>query len=358
MNVTTATLMTSCGWCGTACAPIRPGMMCPEVMIERINKKCVSVNGNCTIQTVTSTPAADTPCGSDAMCPSGQRCVSLPAAKCAEGAPCLMSERVCRSVDSVTRCDNNQICPTGMHCGTTGDMTCAQGQSCTVAIPVCVPDAIPTSGKEILCYNNASFCPSDQSCVKESITATDNCGYDQNSGLAYPCQQAVKYVCRPKTTGMPTNLSFDGAKLTWMPGKGGLPQVVNVGTDKAAVFAGCPNGECAFATGALSSTQNSIVVSENLLPNTIYYIMVANWDGANIKNGASIEYVKPTNSIPTGDGKADLVDFAIWKNEYLTFLQNPVTSFDSSMRKSDFNKDGKVDLVDFSIWKSVYLSNQ
>ncbi len=480
MNVTSATSTAiGCGWCGTVCGPIKSGMMCPMIAVSA-EKRCVNLNGVCTIQTTTTTttspmtcadlqkagltgqnyfsmclsngypkvcfnkysgvyqgcgqndlntctdnnlnaavniqcdsslaamptPVADIPCGSDAMCPSGQHCVSLPAAKCGSGAPCLMNQRVCRSVDSVTRCDNNQICPTGMHCNTTGDKTCAQGQSCTVVAPVCVPDAIPTSGKEILCYNDASFCPADQFCSKEGVT-TGSCGFDQQSGLAYPCQQAVKYVCRPKTTGIPSNLSFDGTKLTWTPGKGGLLQVVKVGTDKAAVLAGCPNGGCTFATGPLSSTQDSIVVSENLLPNTIYYIMVANWDGTNIKNGATLEYIKSNSKFcssdadcqanqycgtyktscgrdpqsgqllpcqdrpgmfcqlkPTlmadanGDGKADLVDFAIWKNEYLTFVQNPATSFDSSMWKSDFNKDGKVDLVDFSIWKSAYLSNQ
>jgi hypothetical protein len=46
-----------------------------------------------------------------------------------------------------------------------------------------------------------------------------------------------------------------------------------------------------------------------------------------------------------GDGKTDLVDFTIWKKEYLARL----------IAKADFNKDGKVDLVDFTVWKNNYL---
>jgi hypothetical protein len=49
------------------------------------------------------------------------------------------------------------------------------------------------------------------------------------------------------------------------------------------------------------------------------------------------------------DGKVDLVDFTIWKKEYL---------LDGKPGMADFNKDGKVDLVDFTIWKSSYLVNK
>lgn len=57
-----------------------------------------------------------------------------------------------------------------------------------------------------------------------------------------------------------------------------------------------------------------------------------------------------------GDGKVNLVDFAVWKNEYLNFVQLPLTSFQPTWR-GDFNQDTKVDLVDFAIWKRAYLSN-
>lgn len=54
-----------------------------------------------------------------------------------------------------------------------------------------------------------------------------------------------------------------------------------------------------------------------------------------------------------GDGKADLVDFARWKDEYLGLLTDrQLTQLGYG---ADFNKDGKVDLVDFSIWKIAYL---
>lgn len=46
-----------------------------------------------------------------------------------------------------------------------------------------------------------------------------------------------------------------------------------------------------------------------------------------------------------GDGLVDLVDFAIWKGEYLTGVG----------LTADFSGDGKVDLLDFPIWKTGYL---
>lgn len=46
------------------------------------------------------------------------------------------------------------------------------------------------------------------------------------------------------------------------------------------------------------------------------------------------------------DGKVDLVDFSIWKSEYLGGMKI----------KCDFNKDGSVNLVDFGIWKKEYLN--
>ena len=56
-----------------------------------------------------------------------------------------------------------------------------------------------------------------------------------------------------------------------------------------------------------------------------------------------------------GDGKADLVDFSIWKIEYMATNGMPVTSFDySGPKKADFNQDGRVDLADFVVWKNNY----
>lgn len=48
-----------------------------------------------------------------------------------------------------------------------------------------------------------------------------------------------------------------------------------------------------------------------------------------------------------GDGKVNLVDFDIWKKEYLKIY---IT------KKADFDKNGSVNLVDFSIWKRGYLN--
>lgn len=48
-----------------------------------------------------------------------------------------------------------------------------------------------------------------------------------------------------------------------------------------------------------------------------------------------------------GDGKVNLVDFDIWKKEYLKI---------NITKKADFDKNGSVNLVDFDIWKSGYLN--
>ena len=48
-----------------------------------------------------------------------------------------------------------------------------------------------------------------------------------------------------------------------------------------------------------------------------------------------------------GDRMVDLVDFGIWKREYLGYL---------TTKTADFNNSGKVDLVDFVTWKSEYLN--
>ena len=50
-----------------------------------------------------------------------------------------------------------------------------------------------------------------------------------------------------------------------------------------------------------------------------------------------------------GDGKVDLIDFAIWKKEYLGEV---------ATKMADFNNDGKADLTDYPIWVSAYLSSQ
>ena len=49
-----------------------------------------------------------------------------------------------------------------------------------------------------------------------------------------------------------------------------------------------------------------------------------------------------------GDGKVDLVDFAIWKSEFLKKVNT---------KRADFNNDKKVDKDDFKIWKAIYIVN-
>jgi len=56
----------------------------------------------------------------------------------------------------------------------------------------------------------------------------------------------------------------------------------------------------------------------------------------------------PTNGDADGQGGATIVDFAIWRDE---FLRIQTTKF------ADFNCDGTVDLVDFAIWRDGFLNN-
>lgn len=59
----------------------------------------------------------------------------------------------------------------------------------------------------------------------------------------------------------------------------------------------------------------------------------------------SVECLKKNVGDADCDGRITLVDFGIWKTEYLSNTKN----------KADFNESSKVDLVDFGIWKKGYL---
>ncbi len=56
----------------------------------------------------------------------------------------------------------------------------------------------------------------------------------------------------------------------------------------------------------------------------------------------------PTGPVPgdaNGDKKVDIIDYQIWRDEY---LGNVAT------KQADFNKDGKIDLIDFSIFRNAF----
>ena len=48
---------------------------------------------------------------------------------------------------------------------------------------------------------------------------------------------------------------------------------------------------------------------------------------------------------PTGDGSVDLLDFQLWKDEFLLVKRSTHTDC--------FHRDGKVDLLDFQAWKDI-----
>jgi len=58
--------------------------------------------------------------------------------------------------------------------------------------------------------------------------------------------------------------------------------------------------------------------------------------------------VTNTKGDANGDGKSNLVDFDMWKNDFLKGLTSTAT---------DFNKDGSTNDADFIIWKNAYLAN-
>lgn len=53
----------------------------------------------------------------------------------------------------------------------------------------------------------------------------------------------------------------------------------------------------------------------------------------------------PLEGDVNGDGSIDILDFNIWRNEFIGI---------STTKQSDLNKDGKIDLVDFSIWRNAF----
>lgn len=50
-----------------------------------------------------------------------------------------------------------------------------------------------------------------------------------------------------------------------------------------------------------------------------------------------------------GDMKVDILDFAMWKSEYLG---------QKNTKTTDFSGDGKVNILDFAVWKTEYLKNR
>lgn len=69
------------------------------------------------------------------------------------------------------------------------------------------------------------------------------------------------------------------------------------------------------------------------------------------KQGQACSQQAPTPTPTTllgdadGNGTVDILDYNIWREEFLDRLQT---------KKADFNKDGKVDLLDFSIWRNAF----
>jgi hypothetical protein len=69
------------------------------------------------------------------------------------------------------------------------------------------------------------------------------------------------------------------------------------------------------------------------------------FDGEFEINNLSMNGIRVSPADSNGDGTINLLDFGIWKTEYLT----------NTVSKADFNNDVKVNLLDFCIWKSAYL---
>jgi len=53
---------------------------------------------------------------------------------------------------------------------------------------------------------------------------------------------------------------------------------------------------------------------------------------------------QPLRGDANGDGVVDILDYNIWRDEFLGIL---------TTKKSDFNHDGIIDLLDFNIWRNA-----
>lgn len=83
--------------------------------------------------------------------------------------------------------------------------------------------------------------------------------------------------------------------------------------------------------------------SDNLKNNSV----CTNYLNSTINPCAATPSASPTPLLgdANGDGNVDILDFNIWRDEFLGKSQT---------KQSDFNKDERVDLLDFSIWRNAF----
>jgi hypothetical protein len=287
VSIITPKVTNECGWCGTSCVANSAGKVCPMIAPPS-GKSCVKQNGACTIVT------ADRSCSGDLDCSTNEYCYQPPMPICPTGAMCklMMPMRVCRSKTEVG---------VGQVCGGLRGIRCVNGLTCEY------PKTI--SGKIV----------ADQTgvCVSGVV---NKCGW---CGLS----------CGPITPNMAcTKIAPPEGKMCVSDGNGCAIRTIPLitGEPSCVPVPACVDG--------IVGTDGNIVYCD-LSPGVIYCPRTTPTGSARLLGDAN------------QDGKVDLVDFAIWKRDYIQFAN---TEPEGGMA-GDFDKSGKTDLVDFGIWKKAYV---
>lgn len=297
----------NCGWCGTGCVDTRIKIAC-AMIAPPAGKSCLNMGGKCTIVT-----NPQMPCGSDRDCGVDSYCYQPPMPTCPAGKMCpqIMPSRVCR--------------------------TCIPRPACLDANPACMIKMDPGS---------PPFCPPGKKLAQEGQMCGGIAGIMCDTGL----------TCRYQPVdGLPNRPTISMADRSGVCVRNTVLKCEWCGTGcraTSAVAGACP--EIAPPGDKVCVPVNGACVIKPKSPTPTCIPKPACVDGIKDANGnvvycdlkPGVVYCETSKAgDANGDGKTDLVDFTIWKKEYLARL----------IARADFNKDGKVDLVDFTVWKNNYL---
>ncbi|MFA7301779.1 MAG: hypothetical protein WC069_05690 [Candidatus Shapirobacteria bacterium] len=198
-------------------------------------------------------------------------------------------------------CTSDTSCPTGYSCYQPPMPPCPSGMSCAEVMPTryCLRMVVPSQYPTPTCTSDTS-CPAGYSCYQPPMPPCP-------SGMACAQVMPARYCLRMVT---PTQYPIP------------TPSYVNdipCGSDSQ-----CPAGQKCVPLKFSCTDVNGCAS-----PSRVCRVIVISGDA-------------------DMDGNADLVDFLIWKKEYLGVLTTKV---------ADFDDNNLIDLRDFDIWKMAYLSN-
>lgn len=353
-----------------------PGAACKLMMPSRVCRSCIprpacldgvkDATGKlvycdpkpgvvyCPINRVTPTPVKS--CRTNADCGTTGYCYQPPMPECKPGMACIdmMPMPYCRSCTPRLACmDANPACQPDLAPG--APPFCPKPvQPCGFCGTSCVRLNPKMACAEIMPANGTKCVDVAGTCTIQKVTAGLGQACGGISGIM--CQTGLRcdYGIQRYDTGTSTDPQ---AKI--MVDKGGIcvKDTLKCEWCGTGCRASSPN---AGACPEIAPPGDKVCIPENgacvIKPRTPTCIpRPACMDGIKDANGnvvycdakPGVVYCPPNRrGDANGDGRVDLVDFAIWKREYISKL----------IAKADFNKDGKVDLVDFSVWKNSYLT--